>query len=122
MNKVVEIGTARVLMLVCEGQRLLSAADLHDLLGEAFFSGIDLIALPVEALDSDFLKLSTGIAGSLFQKFVNYSVRCAIVGDVSDALNVSQSLCDFVHETNRGNSVWFVPDFDSLRTKLGNTR
>ena len=36
-------------------------------------------------LSPDFLRLSTGLAGDVLQKFVNYGLRVAIVGDVSAA-------------------------------------
>ena len=49
---------------------------------------------------------------------VNYRLKCAIVGDIREALARSGPLRDFVRETNKGNSIWFVPDFEALREKL----
>jgi len=35
------------------------------------------------AICDDFFDLSTGLAGEILQKFVNYHVKIAIVGDFS---------------------------------------
>lgn len=118
MSELVEIGNVRVLTIAQEGEVLQKAADIGDLIGEAFFCGAELVAIPVERLGPDFLRLKTGIAGEVFQKFVNYRLKCAIVGDIGEALAESRSLRDFVYETNKGGSIWFVPDFDGLRAKL----
>ncbi len=67
----------------------------------------------------DFLKLSTGVAGEVFQKFVNYGLGCAIVGDITRALENSGALRDFVRETNKGKSIWFVADFAELEGRFG---
>jgi Domain of unknown function (DUF4180) len=45
------------------------------------------------------------LAGEFAQKFVNYRLRLAIVGDISQHLAGSEALCDFVAETNRGNQL-----------------
>jgi len=62
--------------------------------------------------------LSTGVAGEVIQKFVNYQVRLAIVGDVALAASRSQPLSDFIAESNRGRHVWFVADMDDLAARL----
>ena len=76
------------------------------------------LALPKARLGEDFLKLRTGLAGAVIQKFVNYRVRLAIVGDVSAEAAASDALRDFVRESNAGDRVWFVPDLAALETRL----
>ena len=53
-----------------------------------------------------FFDLRTGMAGEILQKYVNYKMKLAIIGDFekyqSDSLNA------FIVECNRGNSVFFV--------------
>ena len=56
--------------------------------------------------------------GELLQKFVNYGRRVVILGDVSQAVAGSKALRDFVRESNRGASVWFVPDMAALEARL----
>ena len=48
----------------------------------------------------DFFVLSTGIAGEILQKFINYRKKIAIVGDYSNY--TSKPLKDFIYESNKG--------------------
>ncbi|NLK43652.1 MAG: DUF4180 domain-containing protein, partial [Tissierellia bacterium] len=41
------------------------------------------IILDKELICEDFFILSTGIAGEILQKFINYSAKLAIIGDFS---------------------------------------
>ena len=54
----------------------------------------------------DFFILSTGLAGDILQKYVNYGGRIAIYGDFSHY--TSKPLKDFIYESNRGKDVFFV--------------
>lgn len=54
----------------------------------------------------EFFDLKTGIAGEVLQKFVNYHVAMAIVGDFSEY--TSKSLKDFIYESNKGKAIFFV--------------
>lgn len=65
------------------------------------------ILLNKEALGENFFVLSTGVAGEILQKFVNYRFRLAIVGDFS-GYN-SKPLRDFIYESNQGSDIFFVP-------------
>lgn len=89
-----------------------------ELIGEALGLGASTVAVPVERLGAGFLALGTRIAGEVTQKLVNYGLRLAIVGDISEALAASGSLRDFVRESNRGRHVWFVADLAALEAKL----
>lgn len=118
MDEVIEIGGARVLHCAMQGGLLAREADINDFIGTAFSHRVDVVAIPVGRLGPDFLKLATGLAGATFQKMVNYHLKCAIVGDIGQALERSAPLRDFVRETNKGNSIWFVADLEALREKL----
>lgn len=93
-----------------------------DLIGNASYSGVSLVALPVQRLDPEFFRLASGLAGDVLQKFVNYRVRVAIVGDISAHVEASDALRDFVWESNRGEHVWFVADEQELESKLAVSR
>ena len=54
----------------------------------------------------DFFALSTGLAGEILQKYVNYGGRVAIYGDYSHY--TSKPLKDFLYESNHGKDVFFV--------------
>jgi hypothetical protein len=46
----------------------------------------------------------------------------AFIGDMSAPLALSRAWRDFIRETNQGNSVWFVDDFEALGRKLATLR
>ena len=89
-----------------------------DIIGDTFGSGVELVVIPVQRLDPGFLTLSTRLAGEVIQKFVNYRLRLAIVGDITTAVTASDALRDFVRESNCGRHVWFVADMAELEAKL----
>ena len=48
-----------------------------------FEGNVSKIALPKGALCEEFFVLSTGIAGEILQKWINYHIKAAIYGDFS---------------------------------------
>jgi len=66
----------------------------------------DTVILNKEALGKKFFDLSSGLAGEVIQKFVNYRMPVAIVGDFSKYK--STSLRDFIYECNNGNHIYFA--------------
>ena len=113
-----EIAGAQVFVAPGDGPSLADDRALSDLIGELFGSGARLVAVPLPRLGPDFLRLSTGVAGHVLQKLVNYHFQIAVVGDVSAAVVASEPLRDFVRESNRGQTVWFVDDLPALETRL----
>lgn len=118
MSQLIEIGSTRVLLFAGSGPLLAGPADANDFIGEAWSVSAEMLAIPVERLGPDVLNLRTRVGGEIFQKFANYRLRCAIVGDIAAALDGSAALRDFVRETNEGRALWFVADIDRLRTRL----
>jgi hypothetical protein len=47
-----------------------------------------------------------------------YGVRLAIVGDVTAAIQNSSAFRDFVRESNRGKTIWFVAHMEELQQRL----
>jgi hypothetical protein len=113
-----EIGGRRVLVCAPDGPPIRSDRDAVDVIGRALGEGVRWAILPAERLGDGFFTLSTRIAGEVIQKFVNYQIGLAIVGDISAHLAASGSLRDFVHESNRGRHVWFVADLAELEARL----
>lgn len=70
----------------------------------------DKIALNKSAIIEDFFILSSGLAGEILQKFVNYGIKFAIFGDYSKY--TSKPLKDFIYESNQGKNVFFVATED----------
>lgn len=70
----------------------------------------DKIALNKSAITEDFFILSSGLAGEILQKFVNYGIRFAIYGDYSKY--TSKPLNDFIYESSQGKDAFFVSTKD----------
>ena len=104
----------RVLVSAVDGPVIESDSDCLSLIGDAMGADASVVALPVSRLSADFWKLRTGVAGGILQKFVNYRLVLAIVGDVSAHIGASDALRDFVYEANRGRHTWFVSTLDDL--------
>ena len=64
------------------------------------------IIIDKSAVAEDFFKLSTGLAGGVLQKFFNYHMKLAIVGDFSKY--TSKPLQDFIYESNKRKDFFFV--------------
>lgn len=70
-------------------------------------AGSNRIVIDKSAVSEDFFELRTGLAGDILQKFVNYQMKVAIVGDFS--VYTSKSLKDFIYESNKGKDIFFLP-------------
>ena len=81
-----------------------SALDL--LIGALYEAETKNIVIDKKLITPDFFVLSTGIAGEILQKYVNYGGRIAIYGDYSHY--TSKPLCDFIYESNKGRNVFFT--------------
>lgn len=81
-----------------------SSLDL--LMTAKYDAGTKNIAIDKKLILEDFFILSTGLAGDILQKYVNYGGRIAIYGDFSHY--TSKPLKDFIYESNRGKDVFFV--------------
>jgi hypothetical protein len=95
-------------ILADNGPMIASESDALDVIGEALGQQTELIIIPAARLPPEFFRLSTGLAGAILQKFTNYQLRVAIVGDISTYTERSAPLADFVGESNRGGAVRFV--------------
>lgn len=115
-DNVRELAGMRV--LICEDPPLLKESDANTFISAAWQHKAMIIAIPVKRLSKDFFRLSTRLAGEVIQKFTNYRLRLAIVGDISEWKSQSKSLRDFVYEANNGQVVWFVADLDELSRRL----
>jgi hypothetical protein len=117
MDQVELIHETPVLVFASEGPAL-DVGAVNDFLSEAWSADATWAAVPLDRLGDGFLDLSTRIAGEVIQKFTNYRVGVAFVGDIAPWTGASKSLRDFVYESNRGQSVWFVRDMAELATRL----
>ncbi|GAA4590247.1 DUF4180 domain-containing protein [Planotetraspora phitsanulokensis] len=115
------LGGVPVLVCEPEGPVLRGEREALDLIGEAFGAGAEWVAVPASRLGEEFFQLRTRVAGDIIQKFVNYRLGLAVLGDVSRHTAGSSALRDFVYESNRGAQTWFVLDAESLADRLART-
>lgn len=101
-----------------EGETIARESDALDLIGNAGYQGAAWVVVPVERFDGAFFELRTRVAGDIIQKFVQYGVGLAVIGDISRHTTASTSLRDFVRECNRNRQTWFLADVDELRERL----
>src|SRR5690554_4491190 len=120
MSEIVEAGATRVFVLDDDGPRLGTTQDFLDIIGALWgeAEGVSFVAIPVARLAPEFFELRTGLAGDALQKFVNYRVQVAVVGDIATHVAASSALADFVRESDAGHHVWFVRDLEELRSRL----
>ena len=83
-------------------------------------TGAAKIVINKSAVCDEFFILSSGMAGEILQKFINYHVRMAIYGDYSQY--TSKPVKDFIYESNNGNDFFFVSTKDEAIQKLTETQ
>lgn len=93
---------------------LQSAIDL--MMTVKYDTGIKNIAISKDLIVDKFFILSSGIAGEILQKFINYQFRIAIYGDYSKY--TSKPLKDFIYECNNGHDIFFVDSLENAIQKL----
>ena len=82
MEKITENGVA--IALVTGTCALTDEQTALDLIMEARYTlGAERIAIEKAAVSPDFFILSTGLAGAVLQKFINYGAKLAVYGDYS---------------------------------------
>lgn len=110
------IGSSVIGELVNNELKFTTTDELLDLMGNAYFNGIDTLVLDSVNLPDEFFDLKTKFAGEVLQKFSTYNLRLAIIGDFTNIS--SNSLKDFIRESNNGNRIFFVGSINELEAKL----
>ena len=85
-----------------------SALDL--LMTAKYDLGTKNIVINKKLIKEEFFILSSGLAGDILQKYINYGGRIAIYGDYSHY--TSKPLHDFIYESNKGHDVFFAATED----------
>jgi len=116
MLKFREIGKVVVAELTDEKAVVSEVQEVLDLMGDCGFNGCNRIILKEENLNPDFFRLHTGLAGEILQKFSTYDFKLAIIGNFSKFR--SKNLQDFIRESNKGRSIFFVNSLDDALTRM----
>jgi hypothetical protein len=114
-NKPVE----RVFECSTKGPALTTVQDAVDVIAEAMAASATIVILPICRVDPALFHLRTGLAGEILQKFINYRLKVVILGNYAQLGSNRAPLSDFIRESNRGNSIWFVADRNELERRLG---
>lgn len=79
---------------------------LDALMSSKYEAGTKYIVISKKLIAEPFFVLSSGLAGEVLQKIINYGGRIAIYGDYSRY--TSKPLHDFIYESNKGTNVYFA--------------
>lgn len=97
-----------------------TASALELAMSAKYETGADRLAIDKRVVAEDFFILSTGMAGEILQKFINYHVKAAIWGDY--ARYTSKPLKDFIYESNKGRDFFFVETKEEALRKLAEAK
>jgi len=90
--------------------------DALGLMSDCIYQGARNIIINERNIIPDFFDLTTRLAGDILQKFSNYNVKLAVVGDYSKYH--SQSLLDFINESNEAGNINFVKSLTEAKNRL----
>lgn len=108
-TKSIVIGNRKVIEIISDEVIIKNTQDALDLMAN---TSSDHIILHEYNFEKDFFDLSTQIAGEILQKFTNYYVRLAIIGDFDRYK--SKALKDFIFESNKNRDYLFVQSMDEV--------
>lgn len=91
-----------------------SALDL--LMSAKYEAGTEYLVVDKKAVTEDFFVLSSGLAGEILQKYINYGGKLAIYGDYSHY--TSKPLKDFIFESNKGKDFFFTATKEDAVQKI----
>ena len=104
--KIHTIDNRKIAEIISDDIVLQTVEDAIDLIGNMSYQGFDKLIIHEENMISDFFELKNKIAGDILQKFSQYSMPLAIIGDFEKY--ESKSLNDFIFESNKGKQINFV--------------
>jgi len=109
-------GDTQVALIVSDDIIMRTAEEAAELLMNCHYQGADSLIVHSYNLPEAFFDLKTKLAGDILQKFSTYQGRLAIVGDFSKY--DSQSLRDFIYESNKGKRINFVTSIEEAISAL----
>ena len=97
-----------------------AASALELAMSAKYETGADRLAIDKRVVAEDFFILSTGMAGEILQKFINYHVKAAIWGDYTRY--AGKPLKDFICQSNKGGDFFFVETKEEAVRKLAEAK
>ena len=111
-----EVNGIRMAEVISDDVLITNPEDGLQLVVDLYYQDFDRMILHEKTITPDFFDLKTGLAGEILQKFSNYRVRLAIVGDFS--AYTSKSIKDFMYESNQRRQINFVHTLDEAIERL----
>jgi len=113
---IIEENGIKIAILRSSDVVLRETQDVLDLMANAIYMDSKKIIIEKDQIIPEFFDLKTGIAGEILQKFSNYDVQLAIIGDFSKY--PGKSFRDFMFESNKYGRINFVNTFEEAKEKL----
>lgn len=110
------IHTIPIAEISSEGLIIEKEEDGLDLLGNVYYQGFDRMIIHEKNITPAFFDLKNKMAGEILQKFSNYRIRLAIVGDFS--AYTGKSIADFMYESNNGKLINFLESTEEALNRL----
>ena len=105
MQKIERNHTVCAVIHSCDKIIVDAQSALDTLIKANYEIGTKNIVIDKELMAEEFFILSSGLAGEILQKYINYGGRIAIYGDFSHY--TSKPLKDFIYESNKGHDIFF---------------
>lgn len=116
----IEINEANIAVVSSEDKLIADTQSALDfIMTVKYETNADRIVINKEAVSDEFFILSTGIAGEILQKFMNYHIKMAIYGDYTKY--TSKPLKDFIYESNCGKDFFFTVTKEDAINRLKET-
>ena len=106
----ITLGNKKITGIISSKILIKSTQDALDLMAN---TSTDYIILYEHNFEKEFFDLSTYIAGEILQKFTNYHIKLAIIGDFPKYK--SKSLKDFIYESNKNREYLFVSSIEEVK-------
>jgi hypothetical protein len=111
-----ETVTGKIAEIISDNIILKDTDDTLSLIAESGLRDAGKLILYESQITSDFFDLKTKLAGEILQKFSNYRMQVALIGNFSKYK--SRSLQDFIRESNKGKRVFFLESREAAIAKL----
>jgi Domain of unknown function (DUF4180) len=113
-----ESGNSKIAIVNSDNLLIVDIQSALDLMSEIMYiHGCNKMIISKSSITEGFFDLKTRLAGEILQKYTNYHMRIAIIGNFEGYS--SKSLRDFIYESNKGNNVFFMPTVEMALDRMG---
>jgi hypothetical protein len=111
-----QVKEKKITEIISEDVIIKETQDALDLMAECSMQDSNRMILYEKNINPGFFDLKSGLAGEILQKFTNYRVQLAIIGDFSKY--TSKSLRDFIFESNKHGQINFLKSIVEAKERL----